>query len=149
MDAVTYPDKKVINFISDNLVPLRVPSDGPTAANFKVKWTPTLVILDAEGIEHYRSVGFLPADEFIPWLLLGMATVHFELDRFPEAVQIFDRLLSDFPQSLSAPEAIFFKGVTGYKSTHEAKPLKQAHEKLQAQFPSSEWTKKASPYSLL
>ncbi len=149
MDAVTYPDKKVVNFIALNLIPLRVPADAPTADKFRVKWTPTLVILDPDGNEHIRSVGFLPPDELIPWLLLGMARVHFELDRFPEAIQVFDRLLSDFPLSLSAPEAIFYRGVSGYKSTHEAKPLKEAYEKLQARFPSSEWAKKSLPYRLL
>lgn len=150
MDAVTYPEKKVIDFISDYLIPLRVAFDAqPMAKDFRINWTPTLVILDPEGKEHYRSVGFLPADELIPSLLLGLAKVHFELDQFPETLLNLDRLIGDFPKSIAAPEAIFLRGVTGYKSTHEAKPLKRAYEKLQAQYPSSEWAQKASPYRLL
>jgi len=60
-----------------------------------------------------------------------------------------EALLAGYPKSDAAPEAIFLRGVSRYKSTHEAKPLKEAYELLQAQYPGSEWTKRAYPYRLL
>jgi outer membrane protein assembly factor BamD (BamD/ComL family) len=57
--------------------------------------------------------------------------------------------LAEYPKSDSAPEAVYLRGVCGYKSTHAPKPLKEAYERLQAQYPSSEWTKRAYPYRLL
>ena len=37
----------------------------------------------------------------------------------------------------------------GHKSTHKADPLKDAYKRLLAEYPSSEWTKRAKPYNLL
>ena len=150
MDAVTYPDAEVIGFISKNLIPLRVQFDAqPLSSDFKVKWTPTLVTLDSYGTEHHRTVGFLSPEELIPSLLLGIAKTYFEADRFDQALQNFEKLLAEYPKSDSAPEAIYLQGVCRYKSTHDAKPLKEAYEKLSAEHPSSEWARRAYPYRLL
>ncbi len=150
MDAVTYPDHRVIEFIQSHMIPLRVPfDDKPLSADFNVKWTPTLVTLDPEGKEHHRTVGFLAPEELIPSLLLGIAKSHFDRERFDEALSTLDRLRTDYPNSDSAPEAIYLRGVSKYKSTHDPKPLKGAYEQLQARHPSSEWTKRAYPYRLL
>ena len=121
----------------------------PLATDFKVKWTPTVITLDEEGNEHHRTVGFLSPEEFIPSLTLGMGKAHFDREKFEGAMALFDRLLKDYPKSDAAPEAVYLRGVAQYKSSHNAKPLKEAYEKLQAEYPSSEWTKRAQPYSLL
>ncbi len=150
MDAVTYPDSKVVSFISENLIPLQVQFDAqPLASDFNIKWTPTLVTLDADGKEHHRSVGFLAPDELIPSLLLGMGKSCFENERFDEALSYLEKILTDYPASDSAPEAHYLRGVCRYKSTHDPKPLKEAYEKLSKEYPSSEWTKRAYPYRLL
>jgi hypothetical protein len=149
MGAVTYPNEKVADFVMQRMVPLQVGADKPFAAEFKVKWTPTIVVLDYFGKEHHRTVGFFPPEEFIPNLLLGMGKLDFDTDRFGDAIQHFDKLLAEYPKSGAAPEAIYLRGVSGYKSTHDAKPLKEAYEKLKTDYPQSEWTMRAQPYSLL
>lgn len=150
MDAVTYPNMEVFNFVTDKIVPLRVPADAqPIAADFKVTWTPTLVTLDYYGKEHHRTVGFLPPEELIPSLLLGMGKTDFDTTQFNDAIIHLNTLLNGYPRSAAAPEAIYLRGVSRYKSTLEAKPLKEAYEKLKAEYPESEWTKRAQPYSLL
>ncbi len=150
MDAVTYPDKKVSEFILQNLIALRIPSDvKPYADDFKVTWTPTLIVLDQDGKEHHRTVGFLPPEELIPALMLGMASTCFEQQKFANALAILQDILDHHATSDAAPEAMFLKGVAGYKYTHDPKPLKEAYEQLSAQYPSSEWTKRAYPYRLL
>ena len=150
MDAVTYPHEKVIDFVSRNIVPLRVPADAqPLAGDFKVTWTPTLVTLDFYGKEHHRTVGFLPPEELIPSLLLGMAKTDFDFNQFNDAIIHLDRLLVDYSRSAAAPEAVYLRGVSRYKASHDARPLKEAYEKLRADYPASEWTQRAQPYSLL
>jgi tetratricopeptide (TPR) repeat protein len=150
MDAVTYPNESVIEFIQKYMIPLRVAFDAqPLSTDFNLKWTPTLITLDADGKEHQRTVGFLPPEELIPSLMLGIAKSYFDRERFSEALSALDKLLTGYPKSDSAPEAIYLQGVCKYKSTHNAKPLKEAYEKLQAKYPSSEWTKRAYPYRLL
>lgn len=150
MDAVTYPNEAVIEYIEQNLVPLQVPHDRqPLAADFNVKWTPTLVVLDRQGKEHHRTVGFLSPEEFIPSLLLGIGVAHFDRSEFDEALACFDRVLADHAKSDAAPEAVYQRGVALYKNTGNLKALKEAFEQLQAHYPASEWTKKASPYRLV
>jgi TolA-binding protein len=149
MDTVTYPEATVAEFIGENLIPVRVRFDDPLAKKYGLTWTPTLITLDAEGKEHQRTVGFLPPEGLIPSLLLGMAKSHFEREEFDEALQRLHELVSGYPESTSAPEAIFLRGVAGYKHTHSPKPLKEAYERLAADYPSSEWTTRAAPYRLL
>ncbi len=150
MDAVTYPNDRVAEFIQGQMIPLRVPfDDKPLSVDFNVKWTPTLIVLDPEGKEHHRTVGFLAPEELIPSLLLGNAKSDFDQGQFKEALSRLDKVLADYPKSDSAAEAIYFQGVSKYKNTHDAKPLKEAYEQLQARYPSSEWTKRAYPYRLL
>ena len=150
MAAVTYPDAKVIDFIGENMVPLQVLFDAqPLSTDFNVKWTPTIITLDAQGKEHHRTVGFLSPDELIPSLLLGIGKYYFDTDRFDAADENLERMLKEYPKSGAAPEAIFVLGVCRFKNTHDPKPLKAAYEQLQAEYPSSEWTKRAYPYRLL
>ena len=150
MDTVTYPSPDVIKFVQYYVVPVRLPFDAkPEADNLNVNWTPTLIILDHDGGEHHRTTGFLSAEELIPSLLLGIGKSHFEQAEFTDAISDLDRLLKDYPESASAPEAIYFRGVTRYKATQQAEPLKEAYEKLQADYPLSEWAKRAAPYRLL
>jgi hypothetical protein len=149
MGAVTYPDTRVAEFVTSRMVPLQVLADSQLAGDFKVKWTPTIVVLDYYGKEHHRTVGFFPPEEFIPNLILGMGKIDFDTDQFNDAILNLDQLLARFPKSDAAPEAIYLRGVARYKSSQNAAPLKEAYEKLKADYPASEWTKRAEPYSLL
>lgn len=150
MGAVTFPDAKVIAFINQNVIPIRLPHDHkPLAEKFQVKWTPALVTLDIEGKEHHRTVGFLSPEELIPSLLLGKAKIDFDHEDFANALQALESLLQGYPKSAAAPEAIFLRGVCGYKNAHNPKALKEAYERLAKDYPDSEWTKRAYPYRLI
>jgi len=150
MGAVTYPNEKVVELIEKHLVPIQVLYDSqPLASKFNVQWTPTVITLDEEGKEHNRTVGFLAPEEFIPSLMLGVAKCHFDREKFSKAIEMLEEVLKDYPKSDSAPEALYLRGVALYKSTHKADPLKEAYKRLLAEYPSSEWTKRAQPYKLL
>ncbi len=150
MDTVTYPEKSVVDFVEKHLVALRVAHDAePLAGEFNVKWTPTHVICDPAGKEHHRAVGFMPAEEFVPFLLLGIARVHFDQEYYQEATTYLEKVIAGFPRSDSAPESVYLRGVALYKSTGDPKPLKKIFEQLQTDYPASAWLKRASPYRLL
>ncbi len=149
MGAVTYPDEKVAEFVSKHMVPIQVLFDSPLAAEFKIKWTPTIIVLDYFGKEHHRTVGFFPPEEFIPSMMLGMGKIDFDTEQYDAAIRHFDTLLAEYPGSAVAPESIYLRGVSGYKATHTAAPLKEAYEKLRSEYPESEWVQRAQPYSLL
>jgi len=150
MDAVTYPHPQAVAFFATYLVPVRVLATSTALPQrFKVHWTPTLVLLDADGEEHYRTVGFLPPEELIPTLMLGIAKSYFERGQYAPAAQFLEQLLATYPKSAAAPEAMYYLGVTRYKDTHNPGALKQAGEALQTNYPESEWAKRASVYRLL
>ncbi len=149
MGAVTYPDEKVAEFVMNRMVPIQVLSDSHLAADFNIRWTPTIIVLDYYGKEHNRTVGFFPPEEFIPLMLLGMGKIDFDTEQFQAAISHFDEILAAYPKSGAAPEAVFLRGVSGYKASHNAAPLKEAYERLKAEYPGSEWLKRAQPYSLI
>jgi len=150
MDAVTYPDERVIAFVKEFFIPLQIAFDAkPLSRDFNIKWTPTLITLGLDRREHHRTVGFLDADAFIASSRLGIGKYHFDNDRYPEALMFFEKIISDQPRSDSVAEAIFLRGVSRYKSSGDPKPLKEAYETLSSQFPDSEWVKRAYPYRLL
>jgi tetratricopeptide (TPR) repeat protein len=150
MDAVTYPSANVVGFLQNEMVPVRVAfNHKPLSVDFNVKWTPTLVTLDSDGKEHHRTVGFLSPEELIPSLLLGIGKAYFDGSRYGEAIANFDKILAGFAGSKSAPEAAYYLGVATYKKTKQAKPLKDAYERLVSQYPKSEWAERAAPYRLI
>ncbi|HVN97552.1 MAG TPA: tetratricopeptide repeat protein [Syntrophorhabdaceae bacterium] len=150
MDAVTYPDTRVSTFVTETVVPVRVPADAePLATDFTLRWTPTLIILDREGKEHARTVGFIAPEEFIPTILAGMARAYIDLKQFDPAIKHLETIINSYPQSFAAPEAIFYRAVCGYKTAHDVSGLKRAYERLTKEHPKSEWTSRALPYRLL
>lgn len=150
MDAVTYSNQGVIREVNKRTVPLRVHhKTEPLATRFNVRWTPTLIVLGADGREHHRTVGYLPPEEFISWLLLGSAKTHFDGEELAPALGLLDQLLSTYPESDSAPEAIYLRGVSRYQSGADHSDLsamREAYEQLNAKFPGNEWTKRATVY---
>jgi len=112
-----------------------------------VKWTPTLLVLDASGREHHRSVGYLAPEEFIAQMDLGRAKLDFARDALAPAIDEFAGVLESCPECAAAPEARYYLGVSRYKQTHDLRELKRIWEVLSRDFPQSEWTRKAEPYS--
>ncbi len=150
MDAVAYIDPAVISFINDNLVPLRLAADDPLLGpQYKVKWTPSLLVLDADGTEHYRTLGFYPPLELIPSLLLGMGKAKFNRPDRPGACQCYEKILSDYPASSLAPEAVYLNGVSRYIESHDVSNLIAIYDRLAAEYADSPWLIRADPYRLL
>jgi len=143
---VTYPNTAVVDFINKYFVPLQVnlQSDSNLPARHRVFWTPTIVILDADGIEYYRFYGFLPPDEFIPQLQFGLARMALEKLNFRQASIELKGIVGKHPKSDIAPEAQYWLAVSEYKSTHNVDILLGAWRKLKKDYPDSIWAKKVS-----
>jgi tetratricopeptide (TPR) repeat protein len=137
--------------VEENFVPLQIDFNKGKALvkRYSVKWTPTIIILDLNGNEHHRFIGFLPPEDFTAQLILGKGKTEFDLDHFEQAIQCFQEVLTLYPKADAAPEAQYYLGVAKYKSSHDPKQLKLGLEVLQRDYPNSEWTKKALPYSLI
>jgi len=67
METVTFLQENVQDYVNSNFVALKYNS-GPDAEQFRrfdVRMTPTYVVLDAEGNELGRVIGYQAANEFI------------------------------------------------------------------------------------
>jgi hypothetical protein len=150
MDAGTYPNQAVIRFIRENVIPMRLFHDQqPLAGRFRITWTPTLILVDAQGNEVYRNEGALGPANLIPALMLGIGKEKSNSGDYAEAATYFDDLVSQYPKSEEAPEAIYYRGIARFKSTKDLKAMKEAYLQLYAAYPANPWTRKAQPYSTL
>jgi len=70
MERVTYPSETVKNALSRRFehAVLDVEADAATAKLFAAEAIPVAIVLDAQGMELARLVGFSPPEEFAKWL---------------------------------------------------------------------------------
>jgi hypothetical protein len=149
MGAVTYPDNKVIEFINREFVALRTPANGERADAFYLRWTPTILVLDAKGHEHHRLVGFLRPENFLPTLMLMKAKAFFAHARFEQSLTLFEQILKEHPRSFPAPESVYLGAVCRYRLEKDPGILKAAQQDITKRYPDSEWAQRMYPYSLL
>ena len=113
-------------------------------ARFNAPWTPTTLILDHSGVERHRIEGFLPAEDFIAQLRLGLAHSKFHRGLFTEAGQQFAAVVESHPDTEAAPEALYWAGVSRYKAMNDPAALSATAEEFRTRYSETSWAKKAS-----
>lgn len=140
-----YPDPEVTRLLNEHFLPVRlhVKTHGEAMQRFDVQWTPTILVLDANGKERHRIEGFLERDALLAQLRLGLAHAAFANGRWDEAEQRFEELARSGDAD-AAPEAAYWAGVTRYKRSGDGKELGATYTRLNEQFAGTTWAKKAS-----
>ncbi len=153
MNTGPYSDEKVQKFLDERFVPVRsrCEMDNPTPLmlRFGIKWTPTFLVHDAEGVEHHRFVGYVPSDDLFAQLGLGIGKILYDTDRLDDAIRQFRTVIERHPEAGATPEAVFLAGVSEYRHTKDAKALRRAHDALKERYPQSEWARRSEPYSAI
>jgi hypothetical protein len=145
-----YTDPRVIRFVTEHFIPVRVHVREQAdefkrlGARYGVQWTPAVLIIDPAGEARHRIEGFLPADDFLSQLALGLAQSSFARGEFPEAEQRFRSLIETYPATDAAPEALYWAGVSRYKGSGDAAALGETARQFQQRYQTSTWAKKAS-----
>jgi tetratricopeptide (TPR) repeat protein len=148
-----YPDPKVVRFIEENFIPVRVHvrEDADEykrlGARYGQQWTPTILILDPNGKERHRVEGFLPAGDLLAQLTLGLGHSAFARGEFAEAERRFREVVEKYPETDAAPEALYWAGVAGYKATGDLAALHDTAREFQKRYRDTSWAKKASVWS--
>jgi hypothetical protein len=144
-----YPDERVARLIDENFIPVRIHiKEKPDQfQRFHVSWTPTQLIMDPDSTERYRIEGFLPVEDFLGQLELGLGRLLFEHEDYEAAERRFHAVCDDHPRAGAAPEACYWAGVAAYKAKHEPAPLRETALLLRERYPDSEWTRKASVWA--
>lgn len=139
-------DEKVANTIERETAPVMidVQKDQETAKRFNIEWTPAFVVCDEEGKALERLEGYLPAEDFIPELILAKGLADFHLQRNEDAIREFEMLVEDHPASELVPEAEYYLGAATFKMTGETDKLSEVCHELLLTNPESPWTKRCS-----
>jgi Tetratricopeptide repeat len=139
----------VSNFINENFVPVEAHIKEHPAYfhRFDALWTPSVLILDSDGEERWRIEGYLPKDEFRAQLELGLARVAFMHKQWAEAERRYAEVLERHPDSKSAPEALYWKGVSHYKATNDHTVLGELPGQFKERYPDSVWALKTAAWS--
>jgi TolA-binding protein len=103
-----------------------------------------VIVLDADGHERYRFVGYLPADEFQAQVLMGLAKSAFAHKQWPEAGRWFSRIVEQFPECEPAPEALYWVGVCRYKATNDHHALGETAAQFTRRYQHTSWAKRSS-----
>lgn len=143
------PDDRVLSIIERESAPVLfdIHKDVEMAEKFKVDWTPTFILVDSDGIERERWVGYLPTDDFIAQIILAKGIADFHISRLEDAEREFEQLIGEHCESDLVPEAEYYLAVTRYKETGDSIYLGEACDRMKEKFPDSHWTKKCSVWS--
>jgi hypothetical protein len=145
-----YTDDRVKELDTGRFVPVRVhvrenhDEWQRLSAQFGVQWTPTILIVDPDGAERHRIEGFLPADDFLSQIELGLGHAAFKRADYGKAETSFRDVARKYPKTDAAPEALYWAGVSKYRSSNDPAALKETAGLVSREYPESTWAKKAS-----
>jgi hypothetical protein len=145
-----YPDERVARLITENFIPARLHVKDQAAdfqrfgERYNAQWTPTVLFLDSEGVERHRIEGFLPNDDFLGQLMLGLGQLAFKRGDFTTAGHWFRKVVDTLPNSDAAPEAQYWAGVSEYKGTGNGAALGATARAFSERYQDTTWAKKAS-----
>jgi hypothetical protein len=114
---------------------------------FGAVWTPTVLVMDSDGVERLRIEGYLPKGEFRAHLEMGLARVAFMRKKWADAERRYTELVERYPDSTVAAEAVYWKGICRYKQTNDHTVLSVVPEQLKEKYADTVWAIKASVWS--
>jgi hypothetical protein len=145
-----WPDERVAGLVESDFVPVRI-HVREQAGEFQrlgerygAQWTPTTLVVDPDGTERHRVEGFLPADDLLAQLELGLGKVAFKRGDWKTAERRFRAVADGHPENEIAPEAVYWAGVSKYKASDDAAALAATSRRLDERYAGSTWAKKAS-----
>ena len=89
----------------------------------------------------------MPKDEFRAQLELGLARVAFMNKNWADAERRYAEVLERYPNSKSAPEALYWKGVSHYKGTNDHTVLGTLPGEFQQKYGDSIWAMKSAAWA--
>jgi hypothetical protein len=148
-----YATPQVAKFITDQFIPVRIHVRDQAdefkrlGARFSAQWTPTILIIDPSGQERHRVEGFLPAEDVLAQLTLGLAHSAFARGAFVEAERWYRQVVESYPATEAAPEALYWAGVARYKAAGDAAALGETATQFASRYRDTSWAKKASVWA--
>jgi len=146
---VTYPDPTVSSLVNEHFTPVKLDS----GEQFKLmrqlglRWLPGAAIVDAKQRVHHHWVGFLPPELYAVELAFGRAMSAFGNKQLDQAIELFEALVESAPESERAPEALYWQGVTRYRSSGELSEANRSWGRVVEAYGSSLWARKVEIFA--
>ena len=142
-----FVDKYNQRLIKSSFIPLKLHGDDlPYSEEYGVRWTPHLLICRPDGFPLADAMGHQSPDELGTWLHLGLARHHMHMRQWSSAISNLEIIISLHHQCGSAAQAVFLRGIAGYRLSGDTTHLKNAYIKLSEEYPFSVWHDRAKPY---
>jgi len=147
MDAVTYPDAAVQEYIATHFIcyfaSMGRRDDWPLFRANHIIWTPSTGFADRNGAMHYHSPGYLPPDDYLTALKIGRARCLMAWTRAAEAARDLESVVAS--DNSMTPEALFWLGAAYFLSRRDTTRMYEVWERLSAQYPDSPWAHRTYP----
>ena len=145
-----YPDPRVVDLVTRHFVPVRVHVKQNAEAfktlgdRFDAHWTPAILLLDSSGTERHRIEGFLPVEDFLSQVALGLAKAAMARNDYAAAERLFRDVVAQYSATDAAAESQYWAGVARYRATNDPCALKATAQAFGERYQDSSWAKKAS-----
>lgn len=147
MDAVTYPNQAVAQYLSEHFVLFKCSMEKreswPLFRTNHIIWTPSVGLADRNGSVHYSSQGFLPPSDFLSVLKIGRARCLMAWTRSPEAIHELESAASE--ENTMTPEVLFWLSVAYFLERKDTTRMYATWEKLKSLYPDSPWAHRTYP----
>ena len=140
-----YPAPAVAALVNENFVPVRVHvKENPKAWHrFGIRWTPTVMVAGPDGTEVRRVEGFLPEDDLLGQLELGLGYFAANRKDWPTAERWF-RAASERQGTEAAAEGTYWEGVAQYSASHDHTVLSKLRRRVEERHPDTIWAKRVT-----
>lgn len=149
LESVTFADQRVIEFIEAHVVPLKLDRQAQArlAERYNAAQTPVVLLTDSNGHVFSRIDGFLPPDEFLARLSVGVGAVECGLAETPPAETHVDAAPAPAPAWASAPgggsevaaQALYWQAAARFRRTGDTRRLRADWQAIASRFPNSVW----------
>lgn len=143
---VTWDDPRVADLVNRLTVPFGFTIDAEPALceRHGIVWRPTVLLCDERGRVGHRVIGYLPPEEMLAQIPLGVGKVRFVQGRWAEAERHFAAVADEYPGTEAAPEAQYWLGASRYQREGKPHGLTEAWNTLMDRWPASRWATRAS-----
>lgn len=150
MDAHTYEDERVQEFLADNYIVLKcniAGVDGAFAKTFlttAVILTPSLYIYSPEGVMLRTVVGYVSPEQFLTELGIGRAAHSMRRRHYAEAGDLLEQLPYAAQYPALHAEAIYWTGIASFfRHQNSFDQLVIFWKELREKYPDTTWAEKA------
>ena len=121
LEATTYLDERVAATLNDRFVPVMY-NGWQQDENFEslngrtiYAFSPLLVTRAADGTELRRTTGYLPPEDMLLELELGLSLNALHQHDWENAYQILDEAVQRYASAKNLPEALWWRGIAAYR----------------------------------